>query len=141
MTVIGFVVDGVTVSSPQWANFSPLVNVRELNLVSNELTDITTMGLSCCTTLHVLLLSGNRIAAEANLHYLSFLPALDIVDLRDNPVMAISHARYASIHAGVLLICAFRGLVAWGTFDGVAGRRCCTGPHRLAVSPPATAFD
>lgn len=77
----------------QWANFSPLVNLRELNLVSNELTNITSTGLSACTTLHVLLLAGNKIATEENLHYLSFLPALDVVDLRDNPVMVISHAR------------------------------------------------
>jgi hypothetical protein len=70
-------------------DFRPFVNLEELNLANNKITDITNMGLDELKRLRVLDISNNLISTGLKelAFYLEKMKALECVAVRGNPVL------------------------------------------------------
>ncbi len=81
--------------------FSPLSELRSLDLSNNLLTSLLDSGLSACGSLEALRVANNRLADPEHAKYFALLPALKVLDVRGNPFAAAPRTRCAGAGAGV----------------------------------------
>lgn len=72
-----------------------LVNLQELDVSRNALSDLTHTGLAACRSLCILDVSDNAVGNDVSVEYLSLLPSLLDLRLNNNPLQRSATLRYA----------------------------------------------